>query len=253
MYKFFRFTWSRQFYESIDQFRDGIKALVYQTLNELGLNQKTPQLNSLVWNRVWAVFKDYNLHYDGTDQFVRNCVNIYFAKRKAGQRIDAHFDPSLLPPKVSQDVMLTRSKPKGQPIIRKNIQNPAKKTGPAHLQRLSENANLSLVEEPAQISKNYFDGYDYIGKLQYDEMDSQETYTQCHYGYIQQIEDALLDNAHPYRDDCECDSDMGCDADRQYKVGNAVLCKVINGAIVGQEEQDNLDEDSSDHIYFEDL
>lgn len=42
VYKFFRFTWSRQFYESIDRFRDGIKALVYQTLNELGLSQKTP-------------------------------------------------------------------------------------------------------------------------------------------------------------------------------------------------------------------
>ena len=42
VYKFFRFTWSRQFYESIDRFRDGIKSLVYQTLNELNINQKTP-------------------------------------------------------------------------------------------------------------------------------------------------------------------------------------------------------------------
>lgn len=172
VYKFFRFTWSRQFYESIDRFRDGIKALVYQTLNELGLSQKTPQLNSLVWNRVWAVFKDYNLHYDGTDQFVRNCVNIYFAKHKAGQRIDAHFDPSLLPPKVSQDAMLTRSKPKGQPIIRKNIQTQPKKIGLPRLPQLSESANLSLVEDPALTLKNYSDGYDYFGKPQYDEMDS---------------------------------------------------------------------------------
>ena len=44
------------------------------------------------------------------------------------------------------------------------------------LQPSSENANLSLVEDPAQTSKSYFDGYDYIGKPQYEEMDSQGAY-----------------------------------------------------------------------------
>ena len=57
----------------------------------------------------------------------------------------------------------------------------------------------------------------------------------------------------PYKDDCECDSDMGCDSDRNFNVGNAVLCKIANGKIVGQDEQTNVDEDSSDQIYFEDL
>ena len=44
--------------------------------------------------------------------------------------------------------------------------------------------NLSQVEDPVQILKSYSDGYDYIGKPQYQEMDTQEPYAQNQYSYI---------------------------------------------------------------------
>ncbi|CAL6011408.1 Conserved_hypothetical protein [Hexamita inflata] len=65
VYKFFRFTWSRQFYSSISDHRENIKALVYQILDEQSVDKKTSHINSQVWNRVWAVYKDFNLHYCG--------------------------------------------------------------------------------------------------------------------------------------------------------------------------------------------
>lgn len=65
-----------------------------------------------MWNRVWAIYKDYNLHYDGTDQFVRNCVNLYFSKRAQGQPLvaPAHI---VMPPKPKVSIaLLSKSRPK---------------------------------------------------------------------------------------------------------------------------------------------
>ena len=112
VYKFFRFTWSRQFYSPITEHRENIKALVTQILDELQLPEKTQSVNSQVWNRVWAIYKDYNLHYDGTDQFVRNCVNLYFSKRAQGQPLvaPAHI---VMPPKPKVSIaLLSKSRPK---------------------------------------------------------------------------------------------------------------------------------------------
>ena len=65
-----------------------------------------------MWNRVWAVYKDYNLHYDGTDQFVRNCVNLYFTKKQQGQPLPSA-KPSAMPPKPVVTVTAqSKSKPK---------------------------------------------------------------------------------------------------------------------------------------------
>ena len=75
VYKYFRFTWSRKFYEPLIVHRDAIKGMVFKLLSEMKLTAKTPEVNQIIWNKVWDVFRHYNLHYDGTDQFVRNSVN----------------------------------------------------------------------------------------------------------------------------------------------------------------------------------
>ena len=41
--------------------------MVCKVLDEMCVEDKTAQINSIVWNKVWHVYKDYNLHYDGTD------------------------------------------------------------------------------------------------------------------------------------------------------------------------------------------
>ncbi|CAL6087818.1 Conserved_hypothetical protein [Hexamita inflata] len=98
VYKFFRFTWTRQFYACLDDHRDSIKALVCQILDQLN-EQKQTAIYSKVWNKVWPVYQDYDLHYDGTDQFVRNCVNWYFNKKAQNQPVIVNVTKPVLPAK----------------------------------------------------------------------------------------------------------------------------------------------------------
>ncbi|CAL6089152.1 Conserved_hypothetical protein [Hexamita inflata] len=175
VYKFFRFTWSRQFYSSITDHRENIKALVCQILDELRVDEKTAQINSQVWNRVWAVYKDYNLHYDGTDQFVRNCVNLYFTKKGTGQPFQV--GQIVMPPKPAATIAtLSKSRPK---IMQQ------------------EPAPTPVVEriEEVKISSQPIDLYNYFGKVIEPE-DFQHVYiTNYQYTYDEQ-ESVEVDSTH---------------------------------------------------------
>ncbi|CAL6087814.1 Conserved_hypothetical protein [Hexamita inflata] len=117
VYKFFRFTWTRQFYACLDDHRDSIKALVCQILDQLN-EQKQTAIYSKVWNKVWPVYQDYDLHYDGTDQFVRNCVNWYFNRVDNGLPIIIQSNSK----SSAQSIKMVQQKEKITTVVQKDKQ-----------------------------------------------------------------------------------------------------------------------------------
>ncbi|CAL6054869.1 Conserved_hypothetical protein [Hexamita inflata] len=82
-YKFFRFTYSRQFYTDLNQFKQQIEHSVFDILNDYPEKDSTTHLR--IWKRIWQDYYSFGLHYDATDQYVRNCVNKYYKKKKTDE------------------------------------------------------------------------------------------------------------------------------------------------------------------------
>eukprot|EP00703_Trepomonas_sp_PC1_P004224 JAP92382.1 Hypothetical protein TPC1_15697 [Trepomonas sp. PC1] len=114
IYKFFRFTWSRKFYEPLQNHRDEIRGMVFKLLHEMKITEKTPEVNQTVWIKVWDIFRHYNLHYDGTDQLVRNSVNLYFGKMASGVHIEIPDKIQLKPFPTDRPAAVSTSRPKHQ-------------------------------------------------------------------------------------------------------------------------------------------
>ncbi|CAL6047427.1 Conserved_hypothetical protein [Hexamita inflata] len=82
VYKFFRFTYSRQFYTDLNLFKQKIEQSVFNILIEYP--EKDSATHLTVWKQIWQDYYNFGLHYDATDQYVRNCVNKYYKKKNTG-------------------------------------------------------------------------------------------------------------------------------------------------------------------------
>ncbi|KAH0574846.1 hypothetical protein SS50377_22461 [Spironucleus salmonicida] len=86
IYKFFRFTWSKQFYRSLDEVRPKLKQDI---LEQLKYTKQREGAHQRVWKIIWNKWKDEGLHYEATDQFCRNTVNFWF---KEAPKITSKFE-----------------------------------------------------------------------------------------------------------------------------------------------------------------
>eukprot|EP00703_Trepomonas_sp_PC1_P002485 JAP94121.1 Hypothetical protein TPC1_13341 [Trepomonas sp. PC1] len=77
VYKFFRFTWSKQFYANLNDYREMIKNDIYEMLDIYNQMYGT-SIVTIIWKQIWSKYGSVNLHYDATDQFVRNTINGYY-------------------------------------------------------------------------------------------------------------------------------------------------------------------------------